>query len=321
MQFIERHWGKLALGIALAATWFALKWIYCGDTPIKSEHLGALSSAAEVSIGICVAYLGFDRFRYHTRVLALAEDLAKSMTDRATFEKKAREDENLDSDERGVLFFYRLAGHELGDLPGANGQATREHDFARGLTGLLGKIALRGGFDRRCVQAALIILASYVFLAAIAGLRLTHPGLLGWTEWPMYYGLQLAKPTAISAPSVRLEWMGLFGILFGYAAPGLSFIINDSILRGCKRSAISWKKSITGKAQAAAQAAPDAVEKMKNAVTRQGVGSKTAAKAEPAKRPKASSKVPQETSSKGLSAKGGSKVSAPVVSRRRKPSE
>lgn len=70
-------------------------------------QISAITSPTEVAIGICVTYLGFDRFRYHGRVHTLIVSLAATLAAPESIIKSAPSS-GFTRDERNFLavLFY-----------------------------------------------------------------------------------------------------------------------------------------------------------------------------------------------------------------------
>ena len=110
-----RHQKRWIVAVVVTAAVFVLAylWAWGGSGPwVLAEDLGALNSLTEIALGINVAYLGFDRFRFMRR---FRETWASFSVEHATAKdimRSALGDNELTRDEKNILAVYLLADDE-----------------------------------------------------------------------------------------------------------------------------------------------------------------------------------------------------------------
>ncbi len=192
-----------------------------------ASRLGVLSSPTEVAIGIAVAYLGFDRFRYERQIRYLA--LRKSrevMTVNETL-RTAIQDGEINNDEKGILTLFYYGGDEefrrflqrkeIKDV-------LAENDFFNGRCAFVMKVFAHWRLDRRIEQVLLVLLCGWVVLSTI-----------------VLHGFEM-PPAWMSHPYVGIAYY--LTVSTAIALPGVAFFLSEWMMARIKKHVDSWVKSL-----------------------------------------------------------------------------
>ena len=204
---------------------------------VTPEELAALSSPAEVGTGLCAAYLGFDRFRYHNRFKTLASRIIKMYGDGPSMIEQSLRDGSLTNDEKNLLHLLRLCGDEAGKVWfDQHPQILKNNEFAKSLEGRRLKRLLVKYRDRRVVIILLTTLCGWLLLSAFLQVM---PQI--WTK--------VMPSRWVLLPAATL-------VLAGFVAPAAGFLYSEATFRRVSISAGSWGDSISNMLNRLAGAAP-----------------------------------------------------------------
>lgn len=205
-------------------------------------RLGFLSSPTEVAIGIAVAYLGFDRFRYEKRIRNLAIEKARQHVSMKDTYLESIKDGIIDNDEKGIITLYYYGGGDkirrLLRRP-ENKAVLKESDFFYGFcTGVMWFLTI-GRLDRRIVQLLLAILCIWVIMVTVV--------LHGFDDVPLW----------MDQPWVGLIYYWVVGLAI--ALPGAFFLLSEFLLLRLNFKIKNWVKGLEvnlAKRAAVAQVGP-----------------------------------------------------------------
>lgn len=192
---------------------------------VSTMDLSALSGPAEVAIGIAVAYLGFDRFRYKARAHDVVAKLSDDVKPQDVL-KAALSDGNLNGVEKGMLsiYYYTVDGEFKKLLDAHKSKIVADNYFWRTIERFLLDCIVKKKLDRRIVT---------IFLFALCAWELI-------LSWILFGNGNIIAPKYKAA----FEWSYYAFIVFAYAAPGACFLSAEWMMH-CIRSAVSdWRSSI-----------------------------------------------------------------------------
>lgn len=193
---------------------------------VKPGDLAALSSPAEVGTGLCAAYLGFDRFRYHNRFKALARQIMKMYGAGPSMIEQSLRDGSLTNDEKNLLHLLRLCGDEAGKAWfDQHRQILEDNQFAKSVEGRRLKWLLVKYRDRRIVIILLTTLCGWLLLSA--SLQVMPET---WTK--------VMPSRWVLLPAATL-------VLAAFVAPAAGFLYSEATFRRVSISAGSWGDSIS----------------------------------------------------------------------------
>lgn len=189
---------------------------------ISATQLSAIGGPNEVAIGICVAYLGFDRFRYHARARALISSVAKNIAAPKDLLDAARKD-GLTQVERDILAaLYHCGDEDTVALIEPHKAEVFDGDFMKTAPGVLMAQVLKYKIDRRIVQGLIAILCLWELYRAFV--LYTHPEQLGW---------------------MGRHWVGwvTFGVVaLAFLVPSVAFAISEFMMNGLKSATKRWAR-------------------------------------------------------------------------------
>lgn len=210
--------GSAAEAAAAIANSLAVPPLHAAQQPNMSAgadlagRVSFLSSPTEVAIGIAVAYLGFDRFRYEKRIRAIAIQKARRLVSMDEAYVQALEDNDIDNDEKGIITLYYYGGRD--DLrrhlrKEKITQKLKDSDFFNSFCARVMWFLTVGKVDRRAEQVLLAILCTWVVVVTIVLFSFdTAPTWMGW-DWVGYiYYTVIALAIGIpGAVFILSEWM------------------------------------------------------------------------------------------------------------------
>jgi hypothetical protein len=201
-----------------------------------TRDFAALAGPAEVAIGLAAAYLGFDRFRYRSRVKQLAQALSKELSMPKDILKSSLLDGRITSDEKSLMtLFWFTENQSFRDELKSHVDKLKKTTFWNGLCFFLMRVLLRWRLDRRAVQVFLFLLCCWELHLA----------------WVLY---------AASRPSwfMNQSWFGgLYFTLIAvtYAVPAISFVASESMMKMINDAASGWRESMLEQMKRSAESA------------------------------------------------------------------
>jgi len=187
--------------------------------------LSALAGPAEVAIGIAVAYLGFDRFRYQKRVKDLAQNLATELARPRDVLKASLDDKKITNDEKGLLtLFWFTEDQTFRNQLKEQIEVLKKNVFWNGICFWLLQALLSWRLDRRIVQVFLVLLCA-------AELAISWNGYNGGPVWPLlgHRWFETAYFTFIATC---------------YSVPAIGFGASEWMMSLIHGAASSWRDSV-----------------------------------------------------------------------------
>lgn len=137
-------------------------------TPGSAVDIGGFTSPLEVAIGLAVAYLGFDRFRYRKRIRATGERLHADLALPEHVIEKILQDEVVSPDEKGLLTLYLFTedGELLDRLKELEPELKKNNWIWGTRCYWLMKVLVRWELDRKLVQMFLLLACAFELMIA-----------------------------------------------------------------------------------------------------------------------------------------------------------
>lgn len=179
-----------------------------------------MTSPLEVAIGVCVTYLGFDRFRYHQRAKKLIDKFGKQVATPSAMLAAMKKD-GLQTHERDFLAcLYHCGGPELAELIEPDKKEVFDGEIMKTMHGALMSFVLKHTADRKAVQGLLVALCLVQLAVA----------------WVLY--TQDAPPEWMGA-----QWVGntIFGlVLAAFLVPAVAFGLSERMLGELRKASDRW---------------------------------------------------------------------------------
>jgi hypothetical protein len=185
-----------------------------------AERLTPICGPLEVAIGISVAYLGFDRFRYHQRARDILNKIAKAVAPPQVLLDKMLSD-GLTQVERDFLAaLFHCGDADTIKLIEPHKPAVLDGEMMKSWLGLAMSWILKKTIDRFAVQIILVILLAIELFIA----------------WAVYVNASL--PSWLNG-----TWVGdliFVVILLAIVVPALAFCISEWMLSDLRSARDRW---------------------------------------------------------------------------------